>query len=52
MDKAANSGDFYGPKAGWTGYPEALIPEDLLFDDANINTNWKGCEMAVGEFAF
>ncbi len=51
MDPAAQSGDFYGPK-GWTGFPESLTPEDLLLDPANIQTNWAGCEKAVGTFEF
>lgn len=48
-DPEAQSGDFYGP-AGWTGFPEKLPPEDLLFDPENIRINWEGCEAAVGKF--
>jgi NAD(P)-dependent dehydrogenase (short-subunit alcohol dehydrogenase family) len=50
MDKNAKSGDFYGPVAGWKGYPELLTPEDLLLDESNLRVNWEGCEKAVGEF--
>ena len=50
MDKEAKSGDFYGPAAGWKGYPDLLPPEDLLLDESNIQINWEGCEKAVGEF--
>ena len=50
MDENAKSGDFYGPAAGWKGYPELLTPEDLLLDESNIRINWEGCEKAVGEF--
>ncbi len=49
MDTDAESGNFYGPKE-WTGFPELLPPEDLLFDPQNIQINWNGCEAAVGEF--
>lgn len=52
MDKEAKSGDFYGPAAGWKGYPDLLEPEDLLLDESNIQVNWEGCEKAVGEFRF
>jgi NAD(P)-dependent dehydrogenase (short-subunit alcohol dehydrogenase family) len=52
MDKEAKSGDFYGPAAGWKGYPDLLPPEDLLLDESNIQINWEGCEKAVGEFKF
>ena len=52
MDKEAKPGGFYGPVAGWTGFPELLTPEELLLDDANIKINWDGCEKAVGEFIF
>ena len=52
MDKKAKSGDFYGPAAGWKGFPELLTPEDLLLDESNIHINWEGCEKAVGEFKF
>jgi len=50
MDETAISGSFYGPTEGWKGYPNELIPEDMLLEDHNINTNWDGCEKAVGEF--
>jgi NAD(P)-dependent dehydrogenase (short-subunit alcohol dehydrogenase family) len=51
MDPEAKSGDFYGPSGqGWQGFPEALTPEDLLLDEANLRTNWEGCEKAVGAF--
>lgn len=50
MDKEAKSGDFFGPAAGWKGFPDLLQPEDLLLDESNIRVNWEGCEKAVGEF--
>ena len=50
MDPEAKSGHFYGPAAGWTGYPDELPPEELLYDDSNIQINWEGCENAVGAF--
>ena len=50
MDPEAKSGNFYGPTAGWSGYPDLLTPEDFLYDDSNININWEGCENAVGSF--
>ncbi len=52
MDKKAEPGNFYGPTAGWSGYPDLLTPEDLLSDDSNMNINWDGCEKAVGPFKF
>ena len=52
MDKEAKSGDFYGPTAGWKGFPDLLEPEDLLLDETNIRINWEGCEKAAGEFKF
>jgi len=52
MDPEAKSGDFFGPAAGWKGYPDLLEPEDLLLDESNIRINWEGCEKAVGEFKF
>ena len=52
MDPESKSGDFYGPAAGWKGYPELLTPEELLYDDSNLRINWEGCEKAVGEFKF
>jgi NAD(P)-dependent dehydrogenase (short-subunit alcohol dehydrogenase family) len=52
MDPEAKAGNFYGPKAGWSGYPDVLPPEDLLLDAANIQINWEGCENAVGKFEF
>ncbi len=48
-DKEAISGSFYGPEQ-WVGFPDLLPPEDHLLDPHNIQTNWKGCEAAVGEF--
>ncbi|MEM6532082.1 MAG: SDR family NAD(P)-dependent oxidoreductase [Myxococcota bacterium] len=48
-DPRAQSGDFYGP-AQWTGFPDKLEPEELLFDPENVRINWDGCEAAVGEF--
>ncbi len=50
MDREAKPGNFYGPTAGWSGYPDLLTPEDLLLDDSNIKVNWEGCENAVGKF--
>jgi len=51
MDPSVKAGDFFGPSGeGWTGFPEALTPEDLLLDDSNIKVNWEGCEKAVGKF--
>ncbi len=50
MDENAKSGHFYGPTGGWSGYPDLLEPEELLFDEVNVNTNWEGCEKAVGAF--
>jgi NAD(P)-dependent dehydrogenase (short-subunit alcohol dehydrogenase family) len=52
MDPEARSGDFYGPTAGWKGFPDLLTPEDLLLDESNIRINWEGCENAVGAFRF
>jgi NAD(P)-dependent dehydrogenase (short-subunit alcohol dehydrogenase family) len=52
LDPEAKPGNFYGPKAGWTGYPELIIPEDLLTDKSNINVFWDGCEKAIGKFEF
>jgi NAD(P)-dependent dehydrogenase (short-subunit alcohol dehydrogenase family) len=52
MDPEAKSGDFFGPAAGWKGYPDLLPPEDLLLDESNQTINWEGCEKAVGEFRF
>ena len=52
MDPEAKSGDFFGPTAGWSGYPDKLTPEELLLDESNININWDGCEKAVGKFEF
>jgi hypothetical protein len=52
MDPEARSGNFYGPSAGWKGFPEILAPEDLLLDESNIRINWEGCENAVGAFRF
>ncbi|EAY27235.1 dehydrogenase/ reductase 1 [Microscilla marina ATCC 23134] len=51
MDPKAKPGDFFGPSGqGWKGFPEALTPEELLVDEANLRTNWEGCEKAVGTF--
>ena len=52
MDKEAKAGYFYGPVEGLKGFPDKLIPEDLLLDESNIQINWEGCEKAVGEFKF
>ena len=50
MDPNAESGNFYGPTAGWKGFPDLLPPEASLYDDRNMQINWEGCEKAVGEF--
>ena len=50
MDPEAKSGDFFGPTAGWKGYPDQLTPEESLYDPENIRINWEGCEKAVGKF--
>lgn len=50
MDPEAKSGNFYGPTAGWKGFPDLLTPEEALYSDLNININWDGCEKAVGTF--
>ena len=50
MDPLAQSGNFYGPTAGWKGFPDLLTPEELLYAEYNIKTNWNGCEKAVGKF--
>jgi len=52
MDPNSESGDFYGPTAGWKGYPDKLEPEDFLYSDDTIRINWEGCEEAVGKFKF
>lgn len=52
MDKEAKAGNFYGPAAGWSGFPDLLPPEDLLTEDSNIQINWEECEKAVGAFTF
>lgn len=52
LDNEAKPGNFYGPSAGWKGFPELLTPEDLLFDETNIRMIWEGCEKAVGAFRF
>ena len=52
MDPEAKAGNFYGPTAGWSGYPDLISPEDLLLDESNINICWDGCEKAVGKFEF
>ena len=51
MDPEAKSGNFYGPTAGWKGYPDLLTPEESLYDTSNIQINWEGCENAVGKFS-
>jgi NAD(P)-dependent dehydrogenase (short-subunit alcohol dehydrogenase family) len=51
MDPKAQAGNFYGPIAGWKGFPDLITPEELLYDDSNIRINWEGCEKAVGTFA-
>lgn len=51
MDPEAKSGNFYGPSAGWKGFPDLLPPEDLLMDDSNKRIFWEGCEKAVGAFS-
>lgn len=50
MDPEAKPGNFYGPTAGWKGYPDLLTPEEFLYSDSNVQVNWEGCEKAVGEF--
>jgi NAD(P)-dependent dehydrogenase (short-subunit alcohol dehydrogenase family) len=50
LDPEAKSGDFFGPAEGWTGYPDALEPEELLFDPENIRVLWEESEKAVGTF--
>jgi len=52
MDPEAKSGNFYGPSAGWKGYPDLLPPEELLLDESNRKVFWDGCEKAVGKFDF
>ena len=52
MDPEAKPGNIYGPTEGWTGFPDLITPEDLLYDASNINTYWGGCEKAVGAFIF
>jgi NAD(P)-dependent dehydrogenase (short-subunit alcohol dehydrogenase family) len=52
MDPEAKPGNFYGPVAGWTGYPDLIEPEDILTDKSNIITYWDGCEKAIGKFEF
>ena len=52
MDPAAAPGNFYGPTAGWKGYPDLLEPEELLTNESTVNINWEGCEKAVGAFNF
>ncbi|MEM9719551.1 MAG: SDR family NAD(P)-dependent oxidoreductase [Bacteroidota bacterium] len=50
MDPQVKAGDFFGPVAGWKGFPEKLTPEEYLYSASNIQTNWEGCEKAVGNF--
>jgi len=50
MDPEVESGNFYGPTAGWKGFPDLLTPEEFLYDDLNVGINWDGCEKAVGTF--
>ncbi|MFK8044255.1 MAG: SDR family NAD(P)-dependent oxidoreductase [Crocinitomicaceae bacterium] len=52
MDPQAKPGNFYGPVAGWTGYPDLIEPENILKEESNINTYWEGCEKAIGKFEF
>jgi len=52
VDPKAKAGDFFGPSAGWSGYPDLLTPEDLLLDESNHKIFWEGCEKAVGAFEF
>ena len=52
MDPNAKAGDFYGPTAGWSGFPDLLTPEEFLYSEETIRTNWEGCEKAVGAFKF
>jgi len=52
MDPEAKSGNFYGPSAGWSGFPDLLTPEELLYDPENKEVFWEGCEKAVGTFEF
>ena len=52
LDPNVKPGDFYGPAAGWTGYPDLIEPENILTDNLNINIFWKGCEKAIGKFEF
>jgi NAD(P)-dependent dehydrogenase (short-subunit alcohol dehydrogenase family) len=49
MDPNSNAGDFYGP-VKWSGYPDLIAPEELLFDESNIKTFWDSCEKVVGTF--
>lgn len=50
VDPEAKAGNFYGPTAGWTGYPDLLEPEKMLYSENNLRINWDGCEKAVGSF--
>ena len=38
MDPKAKPANFYGPTAGWSGYPDLLSPEDYLYNESNIAT--------------
>lgn len=50
MDPQVKPGDFFGPAAGWSGFPEHLTPEDDLSEEQNVRITWEGCEQAVGKF--
>ena len=52
MDPEAKPGNFYGPTAGWTGYPDLIYTRRSSLDESNINIYWDGCEKAVGKFEF
>jgi len=41
MDPEAKSGNFYGPTAGWKGFPDLLTPEEELYSESNIKINWE-----------
>ena len=50
MDPEVNAGDFFGPSAGWSGFPDRLTPEEYLSEEQNVQISWEGCENAVGKF--